>query len=248
MSTKTIHNPCHEELTSVGYFDRGGSYVVEMDGHADPAGGRHHPAAPADGASVSHDSLHMENEAEIAGKPAKFEHILSAGATDKICTFLGHPTTCPHGAPIPRRPCCGASLYNNTRKSRHRSMAKTARRVLGYLNSGLGGLTVLKGSLIGCSGCGLHLLQGRYRSIALRVEVCGDCGRTILWVQRSIWSKLGGGNVCDCCNTANRVVSRTRSHKGLKIRFVGVMNLVRRPRAGVSEQEGRRDRTEATVS
>jgi DtxR family Mn-dependent transcriptional regulator len=34
---------------------------------------------------------------------------LSPEATDKICTFLGHPRTCPHGAPIPPGPCCGIS-------------------------------------------------------------------------------------------------------------------------------------------
>jgi len=26
--------------------------------------------------------------------------------TDSICTFLGHPPTCPHGKPIPKGECC----------------------------------------------------------------------------------------------------------------------------------------------
>jgi Mn-dependent DtxR family transcriptional regulator len=34
---------------------------------------------------------------------------LSPEATDKICTFLGHPRSCPHGAPIPPGPCCGGA-------------------------------------------------------------------------------------------------------------------------------------------
>ncbi len=34
------------------------------------------------------------------------EHILSAEVTDRICTFLGHPPTCPHGKEIPRGDCC----------------------------------------------------------------------------------------------------------------------------------------------
>ncbi len=36
----------------------------------------------------------------------KFEHIISSELDQKICTFLGHPTTCPHGNPIPPGPCC----------------------------------------------------------------------------------------------------------------------------------------------
>jgi DtxR family Mn-dependent transcriptional regulator len=36
----------------------------------------------------------------------KMEHILSEELTDSVCTFLGHPSTCPHGKPIPRGECC----------------------------------------------------------------------------------------------------------------------------------------------
>ena len=49
----------------------------------------------------------MDSETEIEQQACKFEHILSQEATEKICTFLGHPRTCPHGAPIPPGPCCG---------------------------------------------------------------------------------------------------------------------------------------------
>ncbi len=37
---------------------------------------------------------------------AKIEHSLSPEVTEKICTFLHHPLTCPHGSPIPRGECC----------------------------------------------------------------------------------------------------------------------------------------------
>jgi len=37
------------------------------------------------------DSLAMDSESEIEQQACKFEHILSPEATDKICTFLGHP-------------------------------------------------------------------------------------------------------------------------------------------------------------
>jgi putative ABC transport system ATP-binding protein len=36
----------------------------------------------------------------------KIEHSLSPEVTEKICIFLGHPRTCPHGSPIPRGSCC----------------------------------------------------------------------------------------------------------------------------------------------
>lgn len=52
------------------------------------------------------ETLHMENERGIEEQACKFEHILSFEATDKICTFLGHPKTCPHGSPIPPGCCC----------------------------------------------------------------------------------------------------------------------------------------------
>jgi putative ABC transport system ATP-binding protein len=51
-------------------------------------------------------TLQISNEAVIEQQACKFEHILSPEATDSICTFLGHPATCPHGSPIPRGACC----------------------------------------------------------------------------------------------------------------------------------------------
>lgn len=36
----------------------------------------------------------------------KFEHLLHKGLDEHICTLLGHPTTCPHGTPIPEGRCC----------------------------------------------------------------------------------------------------------------------------------------------
>ncbi len=36
----------------------------------------------------------------------RIEHTLSSEVTEKICTFLRHPLTCPHGSPIPRGACC----------------------------------------------------------------------------------------------------------------------------------------------
>lgn len=39
----------------------------------------------------------------------QFEHLLHEGIEDNICILLGHPTTCPHGKPIPQGECCRRS-------------------------------------------------------------------------------------------------------------------------------------------
>lgn len=35
-----------------------------------------------------------------------FEHILDETVTQSVCAFLGHPSVCPHGKPIPPGACC----------------------------------------------------------------------------------------------------------------------------------------------
>lgn len=39
-------------------------------------------------------------------KACEFEHLLNEGVDTRICTLLNHPTTCPHGRPIPPGECC----------------------------------------------------------------------------------------------------------------------------------------------
>lgn len=53
------------------------------------------------------DVLQMRQD-EIESPACKFEHILSEGVDDAICTLLGHPRYCPHGSPIPQGDCCFA--------------------------------------------------------------------------------------------------------------------------------------------
>ncbi|MGA2192223.1 MAG: metal-dependent transcriptional regulator [Nitrospirota bacterium] len=43
---------------------------------------------------------------EIKTSACRFEHILSPEVTDSVCSFLGHPPSCPHGKPIPHGTCC----------------------------------------------------------------------------------------------------------------------------------------------
>ncbi len=49
------------------------------------------------------------NQRAAEQEACRFEHVLSVAATEGICTFLGHPTRCPHGQPIPRGDCCPGS-------------------------------------------------------------------------------------------------------------------------------------------
>jgi len=46
------------------------------------------------------------DEAEAHTQACKFEHIISPELDERICSFLGHPKTCPHGNPIPPGDCC----------------------------------------------------------------------------------------------------------------------------------------------
>ena len=45
---------------------------------------------------------------EAHSQACKFEHIISPELDQRICTFLGHPRTCPHGNPIPPGTCCNS--------------------------------------------------------------------------------------------------------------------------------------------
>jgi putative ABC transport system ATP-binding protein len=103
---KPFINPCHDAMRPEGIFISDGSALVSLTPRGrDRAGSiiRRHRLAER----LFTDSLAMDSETEIEQQACKFEHILSPGATDKICSFLGHPRTCPHGAPIPPGPCCG---------------------------------------------------------------------------------------------------------------------------------------------
>jgi putative ABC transport system ATP-binding protein len=103
---KPFANPCHDALKPAGSSIGDGSMVIELTER-----GRHRAADVIRRHRLAErlftDSLAMDSESEIEQQACKFEHVLSPEATDKICAFLGHPRTCPHGAPIPPGPCCG---------------------------------------------------------------------------------------------------------------------------------------------
>lgn len=98
-------NPCHDALKPSSFSVGDGSAVVELTRRGRQRAAdiiRRHRLAER----LFTDSLAMDSETEIEEQACKFEHILSPGATEKICAFLGHPRTCPHGSPIPPGPCC----------------------------------------------------------------------------------------------------------------------------------------------
>jgi len=102
---KPFVNPCHDALKPSGVSIGDGSAIVQLTTHGRKRAAdiiRRHRLAER----LFTDSLAMDSETEIEQQACKFEHILSSEATDKICTFLGHPKTCPHGSPIPPGPCC----------------------------------------------------------------------------------------------------------------------------------------------
>ena len=102
---KPFVNPCHDALKPVAASMGDGTAIVELTPRGRERAGniiRRHRLAER----LFTDSLAMDSESEIEQQACKFEHILSPEATDKICTFLGHPQTCPHGAPIPPGTCC----------------------------------------------------------------------------------------------------------------------------------------------
>ncbi len=102
---KQVVNPCHDQIHHPEAGPNDGSQLVEFTDRGRAKASdiiRRHRLAER----LFTQTLEMENEAEIEQQACKFEHILSPEATEKICTLLGHPATCPHGAPIPAGPCC----------------------------------------------------------------------------------------------------------------------------------------------
>jgi putative ABC transport system ATP-binding protein len=102
---KDVVSRCHEKLWPHGAPIGDGAFVVEFTDKGRQRAAdviRRHRLAER----LFTETLRIENESEIEQQACKFEHILSPEATDKICAFLGHPRTCPHGSPIPAGACC----------------------------------------------------------------------------------------------------------------------------------------------
>ena len=122
---KPFVNPCHDALKPMAMSVGDGSMIVELTSRGRQRAAdiiRRHRLAER----LFTDSLAMDSETEIEQQACKFEHILSPEATEKICRFLGHPRTCPHGASIPPGPCCNMeqNVHNSTKETAARFRAQ----------------------------------------------------------------------------------------------------------------------------
>ena len=102
---KDVLNRCHEAIHPPGGLVEHGKEVVDFTDRGRQRATdviRRHRLAER----LFTQTFHVKDEHEVEEQACKFEHILSPEATDSICTFLGHPETCPHGSPIPKGDCC----------------------------------------------------------------------------------------------------------------------------------------------
>ena len=107
---RSVLNRCHEVVHPVHSVPAHGDAVVDFTARGRQRAAdiiRRHRLAER----LFTETLKIQNEAEIEQQACKFEHILSLEATDRICTFLGHPKTCPHGSPIPAGACCAMAEF-----------------------------------------------------------------------------------------------------------------------------------------
>ena len=104
---KEVLNRCHEAIWPDGKPVGDGHLIVEFTSRGRQMAAdiiRRHRLAER----LLTETLKVQSETEVEEQACRFEHILSPEATDRICSFLGHPKTCPHGAPIPAGGCCAA--------------------------------------------------------------------------------------------------------------------------------------------
>src|SRR5262245_24114613 len=50
-------------------------------------------------------AMHL-SDPEVERAACRMEHIINPEVTNSICSFLGHPKSCPHGSDIPSGDCC----------------------------------------------------------------------------------------------------------------------------------------------
>ncbi len=109
---KDVLNRCHEVIHPASNSGQHGEFIVDFT-----AAGRQRAADVIRRHRLAErlftQTLQVQNEEEIEQQACKFEHILSPEVTEKICSFLGHPQTCPHGSPIPAGECCDKEHTNH---------------------------------------------------------------------------------------------------------------------------------------
>jgi putative ABC transport system ATP-binding protein len=109
---KHVANPCHDVLIYSGNIPADGTTMVDFTERGRKRAAdviRRHRLAER----LFTESFGMQDETEVEEQACKFEHVLSPEATERICSFLGHPKTCPHGATIPPGECCSRPAAEN---------------------------------------------------------------------------------------------------------------------------------------
>jgi DtxR family transcriptional regulator, Mn-dependent transcriptional regulator len=96
-------DPAYEELTTLAYIEvKEGRVYLRQEGKEE---GRRTIRRHRLAERLMMDVFNIRGEAGD-DKACQFEHLLTEGVDVKLCTMLNHPTTCPHGKPIPPGECC----------------------------------------------------------------------------------------------------------------------------------------------
>ncbi|GLI39791.1 metal-dependent transcriptional regulator [Geobacter hydrogenophilus] len=107
LDTETItvapDDPAYKELASLAFIEvRDGRVYLRPEGKDEGMRTvRRHRLAER----LMMDVLNIRGDSAEA-KACEFEHLLHEEVDAKVCTMLNHPTTCPHGKPIPPGDCC----------------------------------------------------------------------------------------------------------------------------------------------